>query len=225
MTDIPVVVEATTRQFESWKGVAVIAEKLGSSGWALAGGQMVALHLLMADLPFPRVTIDADTIVDVRARPDAARLASTGLVGAGWVGSGVDNVVHRFTSSTGGVVDILGPDGLRSQPITIPPATTLLAPGGTQLLRRASGVVISIRNGTRSISDLNVPLPSRLAALIGKSAALGLPRRRRPSPPRCDPFDGHASSGGPRRTACKGGSTLASKHAGTCRAERRLDVR
>ena len=129
MTETPVVVEATTRQFESWKGVAVVAETLGSSGWALAGGQMVALHLLMADLPFPRVTIDADTIVDVRARPDAARLASTGLVGAGWVGSGVDNVVHRFTSSSGGVVDILGPDGLRSQPITIPPATTLLAPG------------------------------------------------------------------------------------------------
>ena len=178
MTVIPVVVDATTRQFESWKGVAVIAETLGSSGWALAGGQMVALHLLMADLPFPRVTIDADTIVDVRARPDAALLASTGLVGAGWVGSGVDNVVHRFTSSTGGVVDILGPDGLRSQPITIPPATTLLAPGGTQLLRRASGVVITVRNGTRSISDLNVPLPSRLAALIGKSAALGLPDGR-----------------------------------------------
>ncbi len=175
MTSIPVVVDATTRQFESWKGVAVIAETLGSSGWALAGGQMVALHLLMADLPFPRVTIDADTIVDVRARPDAARLASTGLVGAGWVGSGVDNVVHRFTSATGGVVDILGPDGLRSQPITIPPATTLLAPGGTQLLRRASGLVITVRNGTRSISDLNVRLPSRLAALIGKSAALGLP--------------------------------------------------
>ena len=57
MTGIPVVVEATTRQFESWKGVAVIAETLGSSGWALAGGQMVAQHLLMADLPFPRVTL------------------------------------------------------------------------------------------------------------------------------------------------------------------------
>lgn len=39
-----VIVEATARQFESWKGVAVIADTLGSSGWALAGGQMVALH-------------------------------------------------------------------------------------------------------------------------------------------------------------------------------------
>lgn len=63
MTDAPVVVYATTRQFESWKGVAVIADTLGSSGWALAGGQMVALRLLIADLQFPRVTIDADTIV------------------------------------------------------------------------------------------------------------------------------------------------------------------
>lgn len=124
MTDTPVVVvDATTRQFESWKGVAVIAETLGSSGWALAGGQMVALHLLMADLPFPRVTIDADTIVDVRARSDAARLASTGLVGAGWVGSGVDNVVHRFTSSTGGVIapmnllpKLVKPGSLKSRP-------------------------------------------------------------------------------------------------------------
>ena len=32
MTDTPVVVDATTRQFESWKGVAVIADTLGSSG-------------------------------------------------------------------------------------------------------------------------------------------------------------------------------------------------
>ena len=178
MNDSPVIVEATTRQFESWKGVAVIADTLGSSGWTLAGGQMVALHLLFADLPFPRVTIDADTIVDVRARPDAARLASTGLVDAGWVGSGVDNVVHRFISPEGGIVDILGPDGLRSRPITIPPATTLLAPAGTQLLRRAAPVTITVRNGARSLENLMVPVPSRLAALIGKSAALGLPDGR-----------------------------------------------
>jgi hypothetical protein len=178
VTETPVVVEATTRQFESWKGVAVVAETLGSSGWALAGGQMVALHLLIAHLPFPRVTIDADTIVDVRVRPDAARLASAGLVGAGWMGSGVDNTVHRFISPAGGIVDILGPDGLRSRPITIPPATTLLAPGGTQLLRRAAEITITVRNGTRSIAGLNLPLPSRLAALIGKSAALGLPDGR-----------------------------------------------
>ena len=163
MTNGPLQIDATARQFESWKGVAVIAEALGGSGWALAGGQMVAIHLLMADLSFPRVTIDADAIVDVRARPDAARLASSGLVDAGWVGSGVDNVVHRFTSPTGGIVDILGPDGLRSGPVTLPPATTLLAPGGTQLLRRAAPVTLTVRNGDRFIEDLIVPLPSRLA--------------------------------------------------------------
>ena len=133
---------------------------------------------LIADLPFPRVTIDADTIVDARARPDAARLASSGLVLVGWVGSGVDSVVHRFTSLEGGIVDILGPDGLRSGPITIPPARTLLAPGGTQLLRRAGPIAITVRNGARSLDGLMVPLPSRLAALIGKSAALGLPDGR-----------------------------------------------
>ena len=133
---------------------------------------------LIADLPFPRVTIDADTIVDARARPDAARLASSGLVLVGWVGSGVDSVVHRFTSLEGGIVDILGPDGLRSGPITIPPPTTLLAPGGTQLLRRAAPIAITVRNGARSLDGLMVPLPSRLAALIGKSAALGLPDGR-----------------------------------------------
>ncbi len=133
---------------------------------------------LIADLPFPRVTIDADTIVDARARPDAARLASSGLVLVGWVGSGVDSVVHRFTSLEGGIVDILGPDGLRSGPITIPQARTLLAPGGTQLLRRAAPIAITVRNGARSLDGLMVPLPSRLAALIGKSAALGLPDGR-----------------------------------------------
>ncbi len=178
MMSAPIIVEATARQFESWQGVAIVADTLGDSGWALAGGQMVALHLLFAYLPFPRVTIDADTIVDVRARPDAARLAAAALVRSGWVGAGVDNVVHRFTSPAGGVVDILGPDGLRSGPVTLPPATTLLAPGGTQLLRRAAPVEISVRNGPRSLDGLVVPLPSRFAALIGKSAALGLPDGR-----------------------------------------------
>ncbi len=172
----PLVVDATARQFESWKGVGVISETLGVSGWALAGGQMVALHLLIADLPFPRFTI-ADTIVDVRARPNAARLASTALVAAGWNAAGVDTTIHRFTSEAGGVVDILGPDGLRSRPVTIPPATTLLAPGGTQLLQRAAELSLAIRSGERSI-EIAVLLPSRLSALIGKAAALGLPDGR-----------------------------------------------
>ncbi len=173
----PLVVDATARQFESWKGVAIISETLSVLGWALAGGQMVGLHLLIADLPFPRVTIDVDTIVDVRARPDAARLASAALVAAGWKAAGVDNTIHRFTSVAGGVVDILGPDGLRSRPVTIPPATTLLAPGGTQLLQRAAEVSLRIRRGERSI-EIGVPLPSRLGAVIGKAAALGLPDGR-----------------------------------------------
>jgi hypothetical protein len=89
----PPVVDATARQFESWKGVAIISDTLGVSGWALAGGQMVGLHLLIADLPFLRVTIDADIIIDVRVRPDAARLVSTALVGMQPV------LTTRFTGS------------------------------------------------------------------------------------------------------------------------------
>ena len=50
---------------------------------------MVGLHLLLAELPVPRVTIDAATIVDVRARPDAARRAATPLVANGWTPRGV----------------------------------------------------------------------------------------------------------------------------------------
>jgi hypothetical protein len=168
----------TERQFASWLGIAVLAETLGTKGWALAGGQMVSLHLHQAELPFPRVTIDADTIVDVRARPEGAQRASEALIGAGWEPQGVDNIVHRFRSALGGVVDILGPDGLRTKPITVPPSTTLLAPGGTQLLRRSSPICLTVTHGDQSIEDLLVPLPSRLSALIGKSAALGLPEGR-----------------------------------------------
>jgi hypothetical protein len=177
MTD-QITIVVTERQFASWQGIVVLAETLGPSGWTLAGGQMVSLHLHQAELPFPRITIDADTIIDVRARPGGAQHASEALVNAGWEPVGADNIVHRFRSPSGGVIDILGPDGLRSRPITIPPSSTLLAPGGTQLLRRSSAINLTVLQANQSIHGLLIPLPSRLAALIGKSAALGLPEGR-----------------------------------------------
>ena len=77
MTVIPVVVDATTRQFESWKGVAVIAETLGSSGWALAGGQMVALHLLMADQHGYRDCVAEEPADRLQGVQDLARMPAT----------------------------------------------------------------------------------------------------------------------------------------------------
>lgn len=140
MTDRPLLeVDASPRQFASWRGIAIVSAELGPDGWVLAGGQMVALHLNLAGPPFPRVTVDADAIIDVRARPDAARRASAALLAAGWDASGVDDLVHRFSSSGGGTVDLLGPDGLRTRPVTVPPRRTLPAPGGTQLLQRSAG--------------------------------------------------------------------------------------
>lgn len=53
-----ITIDASPRQYESWRGVAILSDALGSTGWVLAGGQMVALHLQLAALPFPRVTVD-----------------------------------------------------------------------------------------------------------------------------------------------------------------------
>ena len=93
MTDRPLLeVDASPRQFASWRGIAIVSAELGPDGWVLAGGQMVALHLNLAGPPFPRVTVDADAIIDVRARPDAARRASAALLAAGWDESGVDDL-------------------------------------------------------------------------------------------------------------------------------------
>jgi hypothetical protein len=124
------------------------------------------------------VTVDADAIVDVRAHPDATRRAAAALLAAGWDASGVDDLVHRFTSSEGGTVDLLGPDGLRTRPVTVPPRRTLLAPGGTQLLRRSAPADAVIRAANGDVFELAISLPSRFGALIAKCAAAGLPEGR-----------------------------------------------
>ncbi len=171
-------IDASPRQFASWRGIAVVGAELGADGWVLAGGQMVALHLQFAGLPFPRVTVDADAVVDVRSHPDATRRAATALLAAGWDASGVDDLVHRFTSDEGGTVDLLGPDGLRTRPVTVPPRRTLLAPGGTQLLQRSSPVNAQIRSTDGESLALTLSMPSRLGALVAKCAATTLPEGR-----------------------------------------------
>ncbi len=168
-------IDATPRQFASWRGVAILSEELGPTGWALAGGQMVAVVLAEAGLPFPRVTVDADAVIDVRARPDATRRVAAALMATGWDAAGVDDLLHRFTSAEGGTVDLLGPDGLRTRPVTVPPRRTLLAPGGTQLLHRSTPVATTVRDPRGALIELTLAMPSRLGALIAKSAAISLP--------------------------------------------------
>jgi hypothetical protein len=175
MTPPDIQIEATPRQFASWRGIAILGHELGPTGWALAGGQMVAVLLAEADLPFPRITVDADAVIDVRARPDGTRRVAAALLAAGWDAVGVDDLLHRFTSAEGGTIDLLGPDGLRSRPVTVPPRRTLLAPGGTQLLHRSSPVGAVVRSPEGASVELTLAMPSRLGALIAKSAAIALP--------------------------------------------------
>jgi hypothetical protein len=54
-------------QFQAWRLLFEI-DSLGVE-WVLIGGQMVALLAAEQDVQLPRVTLDADVLVDVRATP------------------------------------------------------------------------------------------------------------------------------------------------------------
>ncbi len=127
-----------------WKRLLKIAPTFPGE-WTVVGAQMVALHGLERDLNPPRASDDVDVVVNVRtvgtSTEEFARvLESHGLV---LESPNADGVGHRFSDESMSV-DLLAPDGLRSRkpPITIPPARTVLVPGGTQALNRSEVIPV-----------------------------------------------------------------------------------
>lgn len=141
--------------------------------WVLVGGLMVLLHGLEAGHLPTRETTDADTLVNVRLRPNGTQDLSSWLLAAGleFEGSSVGGTGHRFSNSTVSI-DVLAPDhlGERANTRTVPPSRTVQIPAGTRLLRDASLCPVRLSSGSVG----HIPRPSLVAAIVGKSAALSL---------------------------------------------------
>jgi hypothetical protein len=140
-------------------------------GWTLVGGQMVHLLAWEQGEESPRVTTDADVVLDVRAYPTALSDVTAKLIEHGFAEDGVspDGIGHRYrhTETTDATVDVLVPEGLVTQKFTtVTGARTIAAAGSVQALERS--MRRSIEVGGRLGSVIR---PDIHAALVLKAAA------------------------------------------------------
>jgi hypothetical protein len=135
--------------------------------WALVGGQMVLLHLLERAAPVLRFSNDADVVVDIRARPRVLEPLVQIVESAGLEPLvSPDEVLHRWRSASGVIVDIMVPEGLKTPP-KVHKYNTMMAPGGTQALRRSVPVRVVSADGTSGV----VRRPSILGSILMKADA------------------------------------------------------
>ncbi len=131
---------------------------------------MVQLHAF-EHAASPRPTSDIDLLGDARARPSVTEHlgeAINELGGELVERPATDPKLGQRFEIDGQTIDILGPDGLKTSPRTLGKQVTVEIPGGTQALRRAESVEVSI--------DGNPPFrllrPSLLGAILLKARAL-----------------------------------------------------
>ncbi|HEY6145664.1 MAG TPA: hypothetical protein VIV13_05275 [Solirubrobacterales bacterium] len=170
----PVVPEA----HRLWEMALELAEALGTErDWSLIGGLMVQLHghEHSDDL---RPTIDIDLLGAARKPPAmteqiAAVLAKRGAELAMPPRSD-PRLGYRFELD-GEIVEVLGPEGLKKAPKTLPGMTTLEISGGTQALRRTEVVLVSL-GGAPPVA---VRRPSLLGAILIKARVVAKRRKEK----------------------------------------------
>jgi len=159
-----------------WEMTLSLAEEFGESAeWVLIGGLMVQLHAAESDRD-SRLTDDVDFLGDSRRRPSMTQWIAETIErrGADMVmpPSSSERLGYKFELD-GEIVEILGPDGVKTDPKTIGRYTTFQTPGGTQALRRAEVVMVSL-DGQEAIA---VRRPSLLGAILIKARALAAERK------------------------------------------------
>jgi hypothetical protein len=155
--------EAEARLFRLLRDVSVAFRGLP---WTLVGGLMVRILEVEGGRPTHQSTVDIDTLLDVRAAATATREASDKLLLMGFVPDLMeDSVAYRFTKDDA-IVDVLAPEGLgaHASTITVPPAETIRAVGGTQALNRTRSLLVDDGEGA-----FEVPMPSLLGAIVIKA--------------------------------------------------------
>ncbi len=156
---------------DAWKELLRLSTII-PPGWTLIGAQMVALHGFEYTRSVPRYSLDLDILVNVRLLQDGTQKVSQILIDNGFTMTEIttDGRGHRFAIGSV-VIDVLAPDGLgpRTSTATIPPARTVLVPGGTQALERTELVEVTM-GGIAG----RLPRPNLLGAILVKCHAVGV---------------------------------------------------
>lgn len=151
-----------------WELVLSLAEEFGADReWSLIGGLMVQLHGFEHD-DDPRPTADIDVLGDVRRPPQTTEALAQILVDRGGEVAppprSSPKLGYRFEVE-GGIVELLGPDGLRADPKTTAGLRTFQAAGGTQALHRTEVVLVSLDTA----APVAVRRPNLLGAILIKA--------------------------------------------------------
>jgi hypothetical protein len=151
-----------------WELVLSLAREFGAEReWSLVGGLMVQLHGFEHD-DDPRPTADIDVLAAARRPPKMTETMAALLIELG------DELAdpprsdpklgYRFEFE-GETVELLGPDGLRSDPATTAGLKTFQVAGGTQALHRTEIVLVSL-GGAEPVA---VRRPNLLGAILIKA--------------------------------------------------------
>jgi hypothetical protein len=160
-----------------WALVLSLAAEFGADReWSLIGGLMVQLHAFERE-DEPRPTADIDLVGGAKRSPRMTETMASQLVDRGAELAdpprSSPDLGYRFELE-GETVELLGPDGLRSDPRTIGKLKTFQAAGGSQALRRTEVVLVSL-DGDEPIA---VRRPSLLGAILIKARVVA--KRREP---------------------------------------------
>ena len=151
-----------------WVALHEVCDLFSELPWVLVGGLMVRLLEAEHGRETPVTTIDVDAIIDVRAMTLGTRQAAQRLLDHGFQPERPDReIVYRFTRA-GDIVDVLAPEGLgpRADIVTVPPASTFRAVGGSRALRGRRRLAVSVDS-----MSLEVPIPDLAGAIIIKARA------------------------------------------------------
>jgi hypothetical protein len=155
-----------------------LARELGEgSSWVVVGGLMVQLHAFEHQSD-SRLTDDIDVLGDSRQRPSMTRKIAELL----HRGGATMKVPSRSNRDLGykfeidkTIVEVLGPDGVKTDPKTIGKYTTFRVPGGTQALNRAEIVMVSVK-GEPAVA---MRRPSLLGAILIKARVVAKERKEK----------------------------------------------
>jgi len=161
-----------------WEMTLDLAEALGAERqWSLIGGLMVQLHghEHSDDL---RPTVDIDLLGAARKPPSMTEQIAELLTERGaelaMPPRSDPQLGYRFELD-GETVEVLGPDGLKSNPGTLPGLTTFEASGGTQALRRTEVVRVSLSGAP----PVPVRRPNLLVAILIKARVVAKRRKEK----------------------------------------------
>jgi hypothetical protein len=153
-------------------------------GWTLVGGQMVHLLAWEHGEESPRVTTDADVVLNVRAYQTVLEDVTRRLIETGFAQDGVspEGIGHRYrhTTTPAAAVDVLLPEGLNPENFrTVTGARTIAAAGSIQALERSMRRRIEVggRQGTVIRPDLHAALVLKAAAYKDEAGRRSVARR------------------------------------------------